>query len=135
MDTVGSRGERYIVYSGAAVATLREFSPHVCKSTGEAGRAMGARPHSCAKMKDCRWLKLKLVRQFEFTEWTPHNHLRHSKFVCLREDRSQKKLYVSKRTLDYSAIPVFMGSGRAPVIRISLVIEVPHACDKRSVAL
>jgi DNA ligase D-like protein (predicted ligase) len=38
------------------------------------------------KMKDCRWLKPILVAQFEFTEWTPENHLRHSKFVGLRGD-------------------------------------------------
>src|SRR5215510_8874135 len=35
------------------------------------------------KMKDCRWLKPILVGQFEFTEWTPENHLRHSKFIAL----------------------------------------------------
>jgi len=39
------------------------------------------------KMKDCRWLKPILVGQFEFTEWTPENHLRHSKFVGLRVDK------------------------------------------------
>ena len=37
------------------------------------------------KMKDCRWLKPVLVGQFEFLEWTPDNHLRHSKFVALRD--------------------------------------------------
>jgi ATP-dependent DNA ligase len=34
-----------------------------------------------AKMADCRWLKPVLVGQFEFVEWTPDNHLRHSKFI------------------------------------------------------
>ena len=38
-------------------------------------------------MKECRWLKPKLVAQVEFTDWTPGNHLRHSRFVGLREDR------------------------------------------------
>ena len=38
-----------------------------------------------AKMKTCRWLKQFLVRQFEFVEWTPEKHLRHSRFVTLRE--------------------------------------------------
>jgi len=38
------------------------------------------------KMKDCRWLRPKLVGQFEFVEWTPDNHLRHSRFVALRDD-------------------------------------------------
>lgn len=42
---------------------------------------------TAAKMKECRWLKPVLVGQFEFTEWTPENHLRHSKFIALREDK------------------------------------------------
>jgi ATP-dependent DNA ligase len=33
------------------------------------------------EMKNCVWLKPKLVAQIEFTEWTPDGHLRHSKFV------------------------------------------------------
>lgn len=36
---------------------------------------------TAAKMSECRWLKTKLVGQFEFTEWTPDNHLRHTRFV------------------------------------------------------
>jgi DNA ligase D-like protein (predicted ligase) len=39
------------------------------------------------KMKDCRWLKPKLVGQFEFVEWTPDDHLRHSRFMGLRNDK------------------------------------------------
>lgn len=27
------------------------------------------------EMKNCHWLKLKLVAQIEFTEWTPDGHL------------------------------------------------------------
>jgi DNA ligase D-like protein (predicted ligase) len=37
------------------------------------------------KMQDCRWLKPIIVGQFEFVEWTPDNHLRHSKFIALRD--------------------------------------------------
>jgi hypothetical protein len=33
------------------------------------------------KMKECRWLQPKLVGQFEFVEWTPDRHLRHSRFM------------------------------------------------------
>ena len=39
------------------------------------------------EMKNCVWLKPELVAQIEFTEWTPDGHLRHSKFVGLREDK------------------------------------------------
>ena len=42
------------------------------------------------KMKECRWLKPVLVGQFEFVEWTPDDHLRHSRFVGLREDKKAK---------------------------------------------
>jgi bifunctional non-homologous end joining protein LigD len=45
---------------------------------------------TAAKMADCRWLKPLLVGQFEFTEWTPENHLRHSRFIGLREDKNPK---------------------------------------------
>jgi ATP-dependent DNA ligase len=43
-----------------------------------------------AKMAECQWLKPVLVGQFEFLEWTGDNHLRHSKFVGLREDKKAK---------------------------------------------
>jgi DNA ligase D-like protein (predicted ligase) len=36
------------------------------------------------KMKDCRWIKPVMVGQFEYVEWTPDKHLRHSRFVALR---------------------------------------------------
>ena len=39
-----------------------------------------------AKMAECVWLRPVLVGQFEFLEWTADNHLRHSKFIGLRED-------------------------------------------------
>jgi len=44
------------------------------------------------EMKNCAWLKPKLVAQIEFTEWTPDGHLRHSKFVGLREDKTAKEV-------------------------------------------
>ena len=45
-----------------------------------------------AKMAECRWLKPVLVGQFEFVEWTPENHLRHSKFIALREDKDARSV-------------------------------------------
>lgn len=38
-------------------------------------------------MKQIQWLRPKLVAQIEFTEWTKGNHLRHSRFVALRDDK------------------------------------------------
>ena len=43
-----------------------------------------------AKMAECQWLKPVLVGQFEFLEWTGENHLRHSRFIGLREDRKAR---------------------------------------------
>jgi bifunctional non-homologous end joining protein LigD len=42
------------------------------------------------EMKKCVWLRPELVAQIEFTEWTPDGHLRHSKFVGLREDKEAR---------------------------------------------
>jgi ATP-dependent DNA ligase len=42
------------------------------------------------EMKNCIWLKPELVAQIEFTEWTPDRHLRHSKFVGLRDDKEAR---------------------------------------------
>ena len=39
------------------------------------------------KMVECRWLKPRLTAQIEYAEWTDGNHLRHSKFVALRDDQ------------------------------------------------
>ena|ERR1700682_1767851 len=38
-------------------------------------------------MSKCRWLQPRLVAMIEFAEWTPANHLRHSKFLALRDDK------------------------------------------------
>jgi len=45
-----------------------------------------------AKMAECQWLKPVLVGQFEFLEWTPDNHLRHSRFIGLRDDRPAREV-------------------------------------------
>jgi len=36
--------------------------------------------------------RTELVAQIEFTEWTPDGHLRHSKFVGLREDKAAREV-------------------------------------------
>ncbi len=45
---------------------------------------------TAAKMAECRWLKPQLVGQFEYVEWTDIHHLRHSKFIALRDDKKAK---------------------------------------------
>jgi bifunctional non-homologous end joining protein LigD len=41
-------------------------------------------------MKHYRWIEPKLVARVEFTEWTSADHLRHSRFVALRDDKDPK---------------------------------------------
>ena len=44
------------------------------------------------KMKECIWLKPVAVAQIQFLEWTGADHLRHTKFVALRDDKDPKKV-------------------------------------------
>jgi ATP-dependent DNA ligase len=46
---------------------------------------------TAAKIKGCRRLKPVLVGHFEFVDWTEDAHLRHSRFVALREDKMKAK--------------------------------------------
>ena len=55
------------------------------KKSGRWGAGLTAR-----KMAQCRWLKPLLVGQFEFLEWTADGHLRHTRFVALREDKDAR---------------------------------------------
>ena len=48
---------------------------------------------TAAKMKECIWLKSKLVAQIEFLEWAGENRLRHSKFGGLRADKVAKDVH------------------------------------------
>jgi ATP-dependent DNA ligase len=53
------------------------------KKTGRWGQGLTA-----AKMKECRCLRPALVGHFEFVEWTSDLHLRHTRFVALREEKT-----------------------------------------------
>jgi ATP-dependent DNA ligase len=44
------------------------------------------------KMKQCVWVRPKIVAQLEFLEWTDTDHLRHSKFVGIREDKDARSV-------------------------------------------
>jgi ATP-dependent DNA ligase len=57
----------------------------LCESAGGASGAVGRGTDGC-EVENCRWLKPVLVGQFEFVEWTTDKHLRHSRFVALRDD-------------------------------------------------
>jgi bifunctional non-homologous end joining protein LigD len=44
------------------------------------------------EMKNCVWLKPKLIAQIEFVEWTPDKHLRAAKFAGLRDDKDTREI-------------------------------------------
>jgi DNA ligase D-like protein (predicted ligase) len=43
-----------------------------------------------AKMRECIWVRPKLVANFEFLEWTDTSHVRHIKFAGLRADKDSR---------------------------------------------
>jgi bifunctional non-homologous end joining protein LigD len=43
-------------------------------------------------MKKIHWLEPRLVAQVAFTEWTTNNHLRHSRFIALRDDKPPEEV-------------------------------------------
>ena len=67
-----------------AVSSLSSGRPFANLPEEKSGRwALGL---TAEKIKDCRWVRPQLVGEFEYVEWTPGNHLRHSRFVALRQD-------------------------------------------------
>jgi DNA ligase D-like protein (predicted ligase) len=44
------------------------------------------------KMRKCVWVRPEVVAQLEFLEWTDADHLRHSKFAGLRDDKDPRKV-------------------------------------------
>jgi DNA ligase D-like protein (predicted ligase) len=56
----------------------------------ERKNARGGLALTMEAMKQCRWLKPKLVVQVAFTEWTLNGHLRHASFVALRDDKDPR---------------------------------------------
>jgi ATP-dependent DNA ligase len=47
---------------------------------------------TAAKMHRCVWVRPTLVAHFEFLEWAGANHLRHIKFVRMRDDKAPKSV-------------------------------------------
>jgi DNA ligase D-like protein (predicted ligase) len=84
------------VRAGLVPASRRELSgllkPHIVKTCPfanlpEATSGRWGQGLTAAKMKECIWVRPRLVANFEFLEWTDSNHVRHVKFVALRSDK------------------------------------------------
>jgi DNA ligase D-like protein (predicted ligase) len=44
------------------------------------------------KMEECVWVRPEVVAEIQFLEWTGADHLRHTKFVRLRDDKDPSKV-------------------------------------------
>ena len=44
------------------------------------------------KMTDCVWQRPEVVARIDFLEWTGADHLRHTKFIGLRDDKDSFKV-------------------------------------------
>jgi bifunctional non-homologous end joining protein LigD len=47
---------------------------------------------TAADMDKCAWIRPEIVARIEFLEWTDSDHLRHSKFAGLREDKDARSV-------------------------------------------
>jgi len=52
---------------------------------------------TAADMDKCVWVRPEIVARIEFLEWTPSDHLRHSKFAGLREDKDARTVIKEHR--------------------------------------
>jgi bifunctional non-homologous end joining protein LigD len=78
---------RHAVYS-----QLEPLIANVCPFKNLPERTVGRRGDglTAAKMKACVWVKPSLVANFEFLEWTGTSHVRHIKFLGMRNDKDPR---------------------------------------------
>jgi bifunctional non-homologous end joining protein LigD len=82
--TPATRAQLFRRFQGLAI----ERCPFANLPEARSGRWGQGLTH--AKMAECRWLDPVLVAQIEFLEWTGDNHLRHSRFIALRDDKTAR---------------------------------------------
>ena len=57
------------------------------KDAGRWGQGLTAE-----KMKECVWVKPRILAEIDFLEWTGADHLRHTTFVGLRDDKDPRRV-------------------------------------------
>jgi DNA ligase D-like protein (predicted ligase) len=62
------------------------------KNLPELGDGRWGQGLTAEKMKTCVWLKPEAVVRIDFVEWTGADHLRHTKFIGMRDDKDPKKV-------------------------------------------
>ncbi len=75
-------------------AQIKDLKTERCPFTNlpETGAGRWGQGLTAEKMKDCVWLQPEAVARFDFLEWTGADHLRHTKFVAMRDDKDPKKV-------------------------------------------
>lgn len=58
----------------------------------ETGNGRWGQGLTAKKMKECVWLRPEAVARIDFLEWTGADHLRHTKFVALRDDKDPRNV-------------------------------------------
>jgi bifunctional non-homologous end joining protein LigD len=73
---------------------LRELRTSECPFANLPERSSARRGEAITAdvMKKIQWLRPKLVARVQFTDWTTGNHLRHSEFVALRDDKNAREV-------------------------------------------
>ena len=76
-----------------AFARLRPLEVAVCPFVNlpETHKGRWGEGLTAKDMEKCVWVRPELVAQIEFLEWTESDHLRHSKFAGLREDKDARR--------------------------------------------
>lgn len=77
---------------------LRPLTTEKCPFSNlpETRKARWGEAMTTEKMEECVWVRPELVAQIDFLEWTDADHLRHSKFVGLREDKDASQVAKEK---------------------------------------
>jgi DNA ligase D-like protein (predicted ligase) len=75
-------------------AQIKKFKTAKCPFVNlpEIGEGRWGQGLTAEKMKACVWLKPTAVARIDFREWTSADHLRHTKFVALRDDKEARKV-------------------------------------------
>lgn len=73
-------------------ARLQKLATDVCpfNNLPEPKDARRGEALTAEAMKNYKWIRPELVVQAQFTDWTSSNHLRHAKFVGIREDKDPR---------------------------------------------
>jgi DNA ligase D-like protein (predicted ligase) len=70
-------------------AKLKPLITSVCpfENLPEAKSGRWGQGLTAEKMRNCIWVRPELVARFDFLEWTDSNHVRHIKFIAMRDDK------------------------------------------------